>query len=138
MAYKSIEIFAGCGGMAWDDASLTLTTSPSQKQTERAHPDENRPFRTREYARIQTFPDDWEFSGSTNSIYKQIGNAVPVLLAKQIGESVMRVLRRIKRDLLDDSDAAEEETRSNKRSTVSGHAHKRPSSHKSKTSKCSD
>lgn len=121
--------------MAWDEASLTLTTSPSQKQTERAHPDENRPFRTREYARIQTFPDDWEFSGSTNSIYKQIGNAVPVLLAKQIGESVMRVLHRIKQN---NPDADKEQKPPKKRSIISGHARKRSSSHKSKTSKCSD
>jgi DNA (cytosine-5)-methyltransferase 1 len=38
-----------------------LTCSPAQKQTERCHPDETRPFTVREYARIQTFPDDWDF-----------------------------------------------------------------------------
>ncbi|WP_231433104.1 MULTISPECIES: DNA cytosine methyltransferase [Lactobacillales] len=96
--YMGASWFSGGGkrGMArrlsWDEPSLTLTTSPSQKQTERAHPDETRPFTIREYARIQSFPDDWEFYGGTSSSYKQIGNAVPVNLAKYIGKSVIDYL----------------------------------------------
>jgi len=78
--------------MSWNEPSLTLTTSPSQKQTERCHPDETRPFTTREYARIQGFPDNWSFSGGVGSIYKQIGNAVPVNLAKYVGLSVVHYL----------------------------------------------
>ncbi|TGE80085.1 DNA (cytosine-5-)-methyltransferase [Weissella confusa] len=99
--YMGVSYFSGGGrtGMArrisWDEPSLTLTTSPSQKQTERAHPDENRPFKTREYARIQSFPDNWEFSGSVNQIYKQIGNAVAVNFAKEIGLSVIKSLNQI-------------------------------------------
>lgn len=99
--YMGVSYFSGGGrtGMArrisWDEPSLTLTTSPSQKQTERAHPDENRPFKTREYARIQSFPDSWEFSGSVNQIYKQIGNAVAVNFAKEIGLSVIKSLNQI-------------------------------------------
>ncbi|MCL1987403.1 MAG: DNA cytosine methyltransferase, partial [Firmicutes bacterium] len=50
--------------LSWDEPCLTLTCSPAQKQTDRCHPDENRPFTVREYARIQSFPDDWEFIGS--------------------------------------------------------------------------
>ena len=73
---------------------LTLLTSPSQKQTERCHPIETRPLQTLEYARIQTFPDSYKFSGSTNQIYKQIGNAVPVNMAKAIAEEVIGVLSR--------------------------------------------
>jgi DNA (cytosine-5)-methyltransferase 1 len=73
--------------------SLTLLTTPSQKQTERCHPIETRPLQTIEYARIQTFPDDYKFSGSINQIYKQIGNAVPVNLAKAIAKEVMDVLQ---------------------------------------------
>lgn len=72
--------------------SLTLLTTPSQKQTERCHPKETRPLQTLEYARIQTFPDDYKFSGSINQIYKQIGNAVPVNLAKAIAKEVYKVL----------------------------------------------
>lgn len=73
--------------------SLTLLTTPSQKQTERCHPTETRPLQTLEYARIQTFPDNYKFSGSTNQIYKQIGNAVPVNLGKAIAQEVINVLQ---------------------------------------------
>ncbi|ARN78565.1 DNA (cytosine-5-)-methyltransferase [Nonlabens spongiae] len=93
---KSFYLGGGRTGMArrigWDEPCLTLTCSPAQKQTERCHPDETRPFTTREYARIQTFPDDWEFAGSISQIYKQIGNAVPINLGKEIGYSVVRFL----------------------------------------------
>lgn len=78
--------------IAWDEPSLTLTTSPSQKQTERCHPDETRPFTVREYARIQSFPDEWEFCGSLGDQYKQIGNAVPVELARRIGVEMIKAL----------------------------------------------
>ena len=78
--------------LSWDEPSLTLTCSPMMKQTDRCHPDESRPFTTREYARIQSFPDDWKFSGKMGDIYKQIGNAVPVNLAKCVGESIMTAL----------------------------------------------
>ena len=71
--------------ISWDEPCLTLTCSPSQKQTERCHPDETRPFTVREYARIQAFPDDWSFCGGIGDQYKQIGNAVPVELARRIG-----------------------------------------------------
>jgi DNA (cytosine-5)-methyltransferase 1 len=63
--------------LAWDEPSLTLTCNPAQKQTERCHPSETRPLTVREYARIQSFPDTWNFVGSVSSAYKQIGNAVP-------------------------------------------------------------
>lgn len=72
--------------------SLTLLTTPSQKQTERCHPIHTRPLQTLEYARIQTFPDDYKFSGSVNQIYKQIGNAVPVNLSKSLAFKVLKVL----------------------------------------------
>ena len=81
--------------MSWSEPSLTLTCSPAQKQTERCHPEETRPFTVREYARIQTFPDNWAFSGSVSQQYKQIGNAVPVNFAKEIGNSIIRFLNKI-------------------------------------------
>lgn len=93
---KSFYLGGGKTGMArrmsWDEPSLTLTCSPAQKQTERCHPDETRPFTVREYARIQTFPDDWQFAGSVSNQYKQIGNAVPVNLGKELGYSIVRFL----------------------------------------------
>ncbi len=78
--------------IGWDEPCLTLTCSPAQKQTERCHPDETRPFTVREYARIQTFPDDWKFEGSIAQQYKQIGNAVPVNLGREIGYSIVKFL----------------------------------------------
>ncbi len=81
--------------MSWSEPSLTLTCSPAQKQTERCHPEETRPFTVREYARIQTFPDNWAFSGSVSQQYKQIGNAVPVNFAKEVGNSIIRFLNKI-------------------------------------------
>lgn len=81
--------------LAWDEPSPTLTCSPAQKKTERCHPIENRPLTTREYARIQTFPDDWEFSGHQNQIYKQIGNAVPVNMARALGSAIVKMLNQL-------------------------------------------
>lgn len=78
--------------LSMDKPSLTLLCTPSQKQTERCHPLEERPLTVREYARIQTFPDDYLFVGSINSQYKQIGNAVPVVLARRMGESIIQYL----------------------------------------------
>ncbi|MDE6157475.1 MAG: DNA (cytosine-5-)-methyltransferase [Muribaculaceae bacterium] len=81
--------------LAMDEPSLTLTCAPAQKQTERCHPIETRPLTVREYARIQTFPDDWQFCGSLTAKYKQIGNAVPVNLAWAIGRSLIRLFNDI-------------------------------------------
>lgn len=75
-----------------DKPSLTLLTTPSQKQTERCHPLETRPLQILEYARIQTFPDDYKFAGSISQKYKQIGNAVPVKLAEAIAEEILKIL----------------------------------------------
>ena len=78
--------------LSWDEPSLTLTCAPAQKQTERCHPEETRPLTVREYARIQTFPDDWEFVGSVSSQYKQIGNAVPTNLGYHMGRCLIAML----------------------------------------------
>lgn len=75
-----------------DKPCLTLTTSPCQKQTEKCHPLETRPLSVREYARIQTFPDSYKFTGSIGNQYKQIGNAVPVKLAEHIADSLKLIL----------------------------------------------
>lgn len=97
--YMGKSYYSGGGrrGMArrisWDEPCLTLTCSPSQKQTERCHPDETRPFTVREYARIQSFPDDWQFAGGIGDQYKQIGNAVPVEMARRVGVQIVKALR---------------------------------------------
>ena len=105
--FMGASFFLGGGktGMArrlsMDEPSLTLTCAPAQKQTERCHPVETRPLTVREYARIQTFPDEWRFAGTMTDQYKQIGNAVPVNLSFAIGRSLMR--------LFNDIDAKEHE-----------------------------
>ena len=78
--------------LSLDEPSLTVLTTPQMKQTERCHPLETRPFSVRENARIQSFPDEWEFIGSIAEKYKQIGNAVPVNLAKAVGEKIIEAL----------------------------------------------
>lgn len=78
--------------LSLDEPSLTVLTTPQMKQTERCHPTEIRPFSIRENARIQSFPDEWEFVGTVASKYKQIGNAVPCNLAKEIGLSIKKSL----------------------------------------------
>jgi DNA (cytosine-5)-methyltransferase 1 len=101
MEYMQKSYFLGGGktGMArrlsMQESSLTLTTSPAQKQTERCHPIETRPLQSNEYARIQTFPDIWEFQGPLTAIYKQIGNAVPVNMAAALGRSLIRLLNKL-------------------------------------------
>ena len=79
--------------LSWDKPSPTVTTSPQQKATDMCHPVELRPLSVRECAKIQTFPDDWIFHGSISSKYKQIGNAVPVLLAKEIGSYLLDLIQ---------------------------------------------
>lgn len=95
----SYNLGGGKTGMArrlsMNEPSLTLTCAPAQKQTERCHPIETRPLTVREYARIQTFPDEWSFAGSMSAQYKQIGNAVPVNLAWAIGRSLIRLFNDI-------------------------------------------
>lgn len=92
MGERSLAAGGGKRGMArrlsMDEHSLTLTTSPSQKQTERCHPTETRPLTVREYARIQTFPDSYVFKGGMTAQYKQIGNAVPVKLAQTVAQQI--------------------------------------------------
>jgi DNA (cytosine-5)-methyltransferase 1 len=74
--------------LGWDNPSPTLVTSPSQMGTCLCHPDEDRPLTVREYARIQGFPDDWEFVGSVAQKYRMIGEAVPVLLSNVIAKKI--------------------------------------------------
>ena len=103
----SFYLGGGKTGMArrlsMDEPSLTLTCAPAQKQTERCHPTETRPLTVREYARIQTFPDYWQFEGNLADQYKQIGNAVPVNLAFAIGRSLIRLFNDIDAQMPEES-----------------------------------
>lgn len=77
--------------LSYDQPSPTVVTSPVQKATMMCHPRQDRPLSVQEYARIQQFPDNWIFTGSTAAKYRQIGNAVPVGLAEAIGKAVISV-----------------------------------------------
>lgn len=70
--------------------SPTLVTSPTMPATLLCHPTELRPLSIKEYARIQQFPDNWEFDGDLNDIYKQIGNAVPVGLGYMAASQILK------------------------------------------------
>lgn len=77
--------------LSYAQPSPTVVTSPVQKATMMCHPTKDRPLSVAEYARIQQFPDDWIFMGSMVDKYRQIGNAVPVGLAKAIGQMLIAV-----------------------------------------------
>jgi len=74
--------------ISWDKPSPTLLTLPNMPATLLGHPEELRPLSIQEYKRLQTFPDDWIVCGTIADQYKQLGNAVPVEFARQIGEHI--------------------------------------------------
>lgn len=83
------------GRLWWDRPALTIRTEFFKPEKGRyLHPKEHRPITHREAARLQTFPDDFFFEGSKTEIARQIGNAVPPLLAEQIAHAVLAVLER--------------------------------------------
>ncbi len=73
----------------WDRPSDTITATGPE-----IHPNKERRMSVRECALIQTFPMDFEFVGSLGNMYKQIGNAVPVLLAEKVAEEIKKELRK--------------------------------------------
>lgn len=80
---------------SWNSPSTTLFAHLAKDGNRFIHPDgkQARTFTVREAARIQTFPDWYEFSGtSRGSKFQQIGNAVPPLLAMRIAESVFSIM----------------------------------------------
>lgn len=75
--------------LSFSRPSPALTTRPDSKATSLCHPTELRPLSIREYARIQQFPDEWNFAGSVRQKYEQVGNAVPLGLGTAIGEALL-------------------------------------------------
>ena len=78
--------------LSWDAPSSTLLSSPSYLGSCLCHPDELRPLTVKEYAKIQGFPDDWKFAGSTQQKYRMIGQAVPVEMARRIAIAIKSFL----------------------------------------------
>ena len=81
------------GRMRWADVAPTLTTGCTDVTRGRfAHPEEDRAITLREAARLQTFPDQYAFSGNASEIATQIGNAVPMKLIETIAPVIRKVL----------------------------------------------
>ena len=79
--------------MAWDKPSPTITARfDSFSRGRFGHPVLDRTITLREGARLQTFPDDFEFLGNKVEVARQIGNAVPPLLAEKVAEKVKECL----------------------------------------------
>lgn len=82
--------------LTFDLPCPTLVTMPNHASTSLCHPVETRALSLREYARIQEFPDDWEFSGTVSEKYRQVGNAVPTRLGRVAGDVIASHLDGVK------------------------------------------
>ena len=81
------------GRMSWDGPSPTITGGCVMISKGRyGHPEQDRAISLREAARLQTFPDSFKFVGNFGNIAKQIGNAVPPLLAERAAKEIKKVI----------------------------------------------
>jgi DNA (cytosine-5)-methyltransferase 1 len=78
------------GRMAWDGLACTILTKCDVHWGAYIHPEQDRAISVREAARLQSFPDWFQFEGSMTDQYVQVGNAVPPLLGKAIAETVIK------------------------------------------------
>jgi DNA (cytosine-5)-methyltransferase 1 len=74
--------------LSWDLPSPTIMTMPNHASSSLCHPDEVRVLSLKECARVQGFPDGWEFSGTAAEQYRQVGNAVPIKLGELAAEAI--------------------------------------------------
>lgn len=75
--------------LAWDGLSRTITAHIAKDGYWYIHPREARTITVREAARLQTFPDHFRFAGPRSSAFRQIGNAVPPIVAEAIGSGLI-------------------------------------------------
>lgn len=80
------------GRLRWDGLACTILTKCDVHWGAYIHPDEDRSLTMREAARFQSFPDDFLFSGSRTEQYRQIGNAVPPMLAEALAATVFNLV----------------------------------------------
>ena len=79
--------------LTWNGLSRTITAHIAKDGYWYIHPSQDRTLSVREAARIQTFPDDFRFAGTPTNRYRQIGNAVPPILAEAVGDSLSISMR---------------------------------------------
>ncbi len=90
--HRHLDVF---GRIWWDRPGPTVTAMFDNFTRGRfAHPEHDRSITAREGARLQSFPDTFRFYGPKKDVARQIGNAVPPLLAKAVGGALMSVLKR--------------------------------------------
>src|SRR5690606_12208548 len=77
------------GRMTWEGRSCTVLTKCDLHWGAYIHPEQDRVITVREAARIQSFPDWFHFEGPRTEQYVQVGNAVPPLLGRRIGEAIL-------------------------------------------------
>ncbi|KGE06728.1 hypothetical protein LA03_30750 [Burkholderia gladioli] len=94
-SHRHVEVY---GRLEWDRPSGTITARfDSFTRGRFAHPVEHRSLTLREGARLQTFPDDFRFEGNREEVAKQIGNAVPPLLAEALGNALIQAMSNARR-----------------------------------------
>ncbi len=79
--------------LAWDELSRTITAHLAKDGYWYIHPEQHRTLSIREAARLQTFPDHVRFAGAPSHRYRQIGNAVPPMMAESIGKAIIATLK---------------------------------------------
>jgi DNA (cytosine-5)-methyltransferase 1 len=91
--HRHLDVF---GRLWWDRPSVTITAMFDNFTRGRfAHPSQDRNITSREGARLQSFPDDFVFSGPKKDVARQIGNAVPPLVAEAVGEALLQTLSQV-------------------------------------------
>jgi DNA (cytosine-5)-methyltransferase 1 len=95
---KCLQNFKGFadvyGRLAWDKPAITITHYARNPASGRfVHPEQNRGLTMREAARLQSFPDGFEFTGGFDDVFRQIGEAVPPMLSLSVAASTLAALK---------------------------------------------